>query len=761
MENEINCFESVKRLKSGIVDIDVEIKFNTNNLIFGYNGSGKTTIAKIFHEIENTGSCSTEDFEFNFNGTGSPYVRVFYGEEYIRKTIVGDKANLITFSIGENLAGVKADKLKAEEIFAKIKKSLEKLEEKKSSVEKDKDSIFIKSAKKIKDAYKILNYNKADARNDMSSLNDKISSLEKLSPSDREILKAKNLSIYDGRSNKPIISLIENINSTMNINLFSSIKDLCAKEIVKPTEAENVFSEIKKCFENAPSDNYKEFINIGITLEQFIKDKKCPFCYKELGVLFDNFIEYFNKEVDTVRGKLNSYKEEVVQVTQRRLGMVKNMPIPTSFFDEKNEEILTLLQNINTYHDALKIDEDKIVSKISEKKTNPYSIVNLSSEINSDIPEKLNNDLIKLNKIIEQHNKEVFDFEKTKSDSIKFLKAYHLQEIKEEVENFTKKIKLYKNGKGKLNEINEIYRLKIETLNKSLLDFSLPVEEYNKNLKRILGRADITIDFDSTKSGYILKRGDENAEWASLSEGEKTILSVTHFILSLKDEKSPNKIEDCIVVLDDPISSLDTNSTFGLYALLKSSLKDVKQIFILTHHFYFFKLIQKWFKFKKKDKHDTTKLYLLKRNGNCANIEKLPSYLENFESEYQYLLDKISQLKDKTLTYEECISLPNECRRILESLALFLYPFTEKHEDRIKSIREKFISEYQGDKDSLEFHLDYIYRETNVESHLQLFDDSLYFHNNPEEAKTLVLAVIGFIEEVIPEHFQQYNEANS
>ena len=51
---------------------------------------------------------------------------------------------------------------------------------------------------------------------------------------------------------------------------------------------------------------------------------------------------------------------------------------------------------------------------------------------------------------------------------------------------------------------------------------------------------------------------------------------------------------DGVVVIDDPISSLDSSAIYQEFLFLKNEAKDAKQLFILTHNFEFLKLLINW-----------------------------------------------------------------------------------------------------------------------------------------------------------------------
>jgi wobble nucleotide-excising tRNase len=81
---------------------------------------------------------------------------------------------------------------------------------------------------------------------------------------------------------------------------------------------------------------------------------------------------------------------------------------------------------------------------------------------------------------------------------------------------------------------------------------------------------------------------------ANLSDGEKTAIAFAYFLISL--EANGAVLADTIVFLDDPISSLDSNHIYAVYALIVESLAACRQIFVSTHNSELFNLMKdEWF----------------------------------------------------------------------------------------------------------------------------------------------------------------------
>ena len=102
-----------------------------------------------------------------------------------------------------------------------------------------------------------------------------------------------------------------------------------------------------------------------------------------------------------------------------------------------------------------------------------------------------------------------------------------------------------------------------------------------KILKRLfMGKSEIEVTQKSATESdqYVLKRNGEPAH--HLSEGEKTAISFAHFIASLESKDLLDKYGEIILYIDDPISSLDNNHIYAVYAeieKLRTVLKNARK----------------------------------------------------------------------------------------------------------------------------------------------------------------------------------------
>ena len=102
-----------------------------------------------------------------------------------------------------------------------------------------------------------------------------------------------------------------------------------------------------------------------------------------------------------------------------------------------------------------------------------------------------------------------------------------------------------------------------------------------------------------TKDAYKVVRGDKKVA-VRLSDGERHFLSFLYFYNRVKGCDENGVLKDKIVVIDDPVSSLDGNALFIISSLVREMIEVcynntdyrgqtvkgdyIKQLFILTHN---------------------------------------------------------------------------------------------------------------------------------------------------------------------------------
>ena len=193
-------------------------------------------------------------------------------------------------------------------------------------------------------------------------------------------------------------------------------------------------------------------------------------------------------------------------------------------------------------------------------------------------------------------------------------------------------------------------------------------------LRNFLGRTDLS--FESADDGYLVKRRGVRAK--RLSEGEKTAIAFLYFIVQLEEDFD---VKDGIVVIDDPISSLDSSSIYQAFA----HLKNAKQVFLLTHNFDFLKLLINWV-----DNAKAAKYYMMlvcsgSADSRDAKIQRLDKLLEDHPTEYHYLFKVYNNFKSDG-TILTSYHIPNIARKVLETFLEFHVPSKDKLFKKLEAV---------------------------------------------------------------------------
>ena len=278
-----------------------------------------------------------------------------------------------------------------------------------------------------------------------------------------------------------------------------------------------------------------------------------------------------------------------------------------------------------------------------------------------------------VNILIEKNNNTTKEFYKELQNAAHSLEKYFVLKHAETYNKINKQLSELKQTKEheskKLKNLENEKNIIIQKIN----NYKIAAEEFNKKLKLLLGYNELSLE--PFEEGYKILRNGEIAQ--NLSEGERNIISLIYFLIKLKENTFDAK--NGIVVIDDPVSSLDSQNSYGVYALIKEASQELKpkQLFIFTHNYQFFKLIRDWFKHSRRD----ASIYFLRskfRNQNrVSDIEMADKLLLEHNSEYTFLFKLIySKAKTPSSSLEEDYILPNVLRKFLESYISFKVPLS-------------------------------------------------------------------------------------
>ncbi|WP_286695768.1 AAA family ATPase [Spongiibacter sp. UBA1325] len=738
--------------------------FGKYNLFYGWNGSGKSTLSGVFRCVEN----STVSSKFPFSEFT---VSVDNGALITQANVANSDLNIYTFNhdfIEENISWdsvvksillVDKEKIEEREKLEKLKKEQE-ADSKAHSIEAEAirilDSAISKfgtdSARHMKTSLQSIDttdryYLNYDKRKFEKFINDNLEVSKSDAPllDDQKIVELTNAAKPDQKS--PITFNKHAINQETFRKAKERLDDLLKTSVVSQT--------IQRLVDHG---DIKSWVESGLDLHKRHDTNQCEFCgntiteerTKQLEAHFNDDYKAFQTRLESADGWLAS---QYIQSP--------TLPAASDFYDEfKNgyneactalrKAITGLNEEITVWHDVLK-----------DKTANPLE-TGLTVEVISESSVKAFNDaMTAIGAAVEKHNHKSGNF---KEETDKAKKQLELHYATTEVKSFgyhdkKKEVVDRKTANGTLKATIDTRNAEIRKLEDSLSNEGVGADQFNESLHKFLGRSELTLRFNPVKKGYEILRNNSEQVDGNLSEGEKTAIAFVYFITKLKE--NDNNIEDTIVVVDDPISSFDSNHLFHAYSFMKKNCDKAKQLFVFTHNFTFFKLVRDWISRKnKRDNQNIANFYVVKSNNEVprtSTYADAEAALTLYNSEYHYIFSRLHSLKNQqALETDDHFLAANLARKLLESFLSFKFP---KNRGNFANLFNTAVSASQNPEDEGK---EKIRKFINEYSHNDLIETNEDFVENLiGEGVTVISDIFDWIHELDEKHYQEMMEVVS
>lgn len=175
----------------------------------------------------------------------------------------------------------------------------------------------------------------------------------------------------------------------------------------------------------------------------------------------------------------------------------------------------------------------------------------------------------------------------------------------------------------------------------------------------------------------------------NLSEGESSLISFCYFLAKIQDSLDQDKKP--IIWIDDPICSLDNNHIFFIYTLINEKIclqGNFLQLFISTHNLDFLKYLKRLnTKVKRSGENITLEAckYLISRTENNSQISKMPKYMSEYATEFNYLFNQIHTCATTNLisdhNFSSFYNFSNNARKFIEIYSFYKFPTYMKYDD--------------------------------------------------------------------------------
>lgn len=643
------------------------------NLIYGWNGCGKTTLAWLLSHIERKVALNEGDVELEFDGPNRvkgtafssatlPQVRVF-NRDFINSTLAQTNGIAPIYFFGkdsvEKLAQV--EELKKE--LADIQDELRKAEAKKRSAEKDLDDFCVAKAKLIKELLttannpSYINYDKRRFKLAVAALDAQSAAAAMLTDDEKARLRSQK----DAQP-KPDIDRI----AAPAVDLGALTREVDA--LVGRSVVAHMLDDLTS------NSRLAAWVQEGLLLHsgEHVSDT-CRFCLQPfqttrraaLEAHFNDAFARFQQELDVLLKKLQARKQALGSMS---------LPDVSRFYELLAPDASEWSQKVSAACAEVQSAIDALIACVSAKRDQPFAPAPAATPVLGSDPPSLTGAVTEFNAIIEKHNQITAQFKASVDEACKKLEASYVAEAQAEFAERSNSVTTSTTALEAVKTQFQSVQVRIEELERDILEHRRAADELTAELRAYLGRDELR--FETKGNGYALTRNGEYV--AHLSEGERTAIAFLYFLKSLKDKSFD--LKNGIVVIDDPVSSLDDNALFSAFGYMKERTKEAGQLFIFTHNFSFFRLVKNWFLYLSKYGESVQCFQLRSRRhtdgSRSSELGRLDPLLKKFESEYQYLFKRVhtEANRDDIEELEHHYGLPNVARRLLEAFLAFRFP---------------------------------------------------------------------------------------
>jgi wobble nucleotide-excising tRNase len=434
------------------------------------------------------------------------------------------------------------------------------------------------------------------------------------------------------------------------------------------------------------------WVESGLALH--VSEQTCHFCGGALTEERLNHLRgHFSQDLARHRRQLEELLARI-QASRLSLDWLVTATFASPFRAEaenKNRQIYALC---NAYNNDL----DWLGSAVQQKIDNPFEEVS-GPLLFPEMAPALANAFASARELITRNNSVSDNFRQEKLAAIRRLKAHFAAKFaldSDQAKN-RKNIERLLKHQHFLKTLGERLDAKVKTLQAKIDRAQKGRERLNERIVSLLGVDVIQIDVVHVGGvdRFALRRHGQPAR--NLSDGERTAIAFAFFLTKLEQHKS---LDDVIVYIDDPISSLDSNHVFQIYSIIESTFfrkvaqgngqskwaTTCRQLFLSTHNFEFFEMLKK-LPIKNPS---NSRYFLVQRTGpRVSTLVDLPRSLRHYTSEYHYLFSVIHAFVESPTKDDvgRLLALPNALRRFVELYTYMRLPWANSTvESRIEEL---------------------------------------------------------------------------
>lgn len=662
--------------------------FEKNTMIFGFNGAGKSTLSDIFYSLaskEKDGIIAQRRTLNRPNEHGLKEIEVILSDEFGNDIIFSDDTwnnvppNMHVFNnyyiedhvfVSKHLQGNAIPIGMGAEGTKYMKQRETLIDANKKLISKINDNITLLGSA----GYKI-----KDFSNQRVTEKTKIKRFENMASFTLYSVNEKKVIEEKIKNNTKYTKELADIETCEN--LYQGIRE------VSPIDITILMKKVKKTV-RISSKEIAKFLSESLTtvdIKWAVKGyrnqkdtSKCPMCGQTIAekraiLLFDKLGKYISQNKDE-NIRIFCSELHLIVGKLKMLDLENKVIVMKQIIDILNANFLLLKRDIQRLEKGLEWGKQEnyilqgVIQKIYDKAENPYIEINLSDEEEKcilSINQVIRN-IRRLSDIIQQVKERLEKkIEKTISmDDMNVIYALSYGNNRNIAEQIRDDSSIYIRNEKKISELNE----KIDDCYNQI-----KLDEINGYLSKL----NTHIAIEVIKNKYYVRLKDfeakeyEKGKEMFFSEGESRAVAFAYFLAEVNSTE--NKDVNSIIIIDDPICSMDLNRKSIISYQISEMMKNTQwQVIIMTHDISFVERIEGF----------------LSRGISCKKLD-LRSEKNDF-----LLLDIKDYLTDDTHVYEEFIrdaeKEDDELVRIVALMSMRPYASVKKVSERdYKDIEKK------------------------------------------------------------------------
>lgn len=324
-----------------------------------------------------------------------------------------------------------------------------------------------------------------------------------------------------------------------------------------------------------------EWVQRGLPLHEHAFE--CLFCGNEISTERRAALAaHFDRSVTDLQARIDAQLAALKASKQSATKLADSIPRDGDLYPDLAGKLRTARSKVRDLVDRYQRVISQLEGRLDAKRSNPFAVPELELTT-ADTPT-----LRTVVEVVDTHETRRLAHEKEASAAARRVELARVKGLADEYDRLAKSAQELGDSAASLEDELRDLGQRIITLSNLDADPVPQAAELTGSVARLLGRSELAFTPSDDGKQYRIERSGLPA--THLSEGERTAIALLHFLASIREGVLSGDAP--IVVIDDPVSSMDEGILFGISSFLWSSLVEnayASQVFLLTHNFELFR----------------------------------------------------------------------------------------------------------------------------------------------------------------------------